>query len=84
LLGYKVDEQFLAPNFKFLAGTVNITTSNFIFLTCSWVQNMIRHTPAQSRHVNLLESGNASRLLCDVFNKTVLYKLNLKLLDNFS
>jgi len=40
--------------------------------------------PAQSRHVNLLESRNASRLLCDVINKIVLYKLNLKLVDNFS
>jgi len=45
---------------------------------------MIRHTPAQSRHVNLVESRNANRVLCDVINKIFLYKLNLKLLNNLS
>ena len=45
---------------------------------------MIRNAPAQSKHVNLLEIRNASRLLCDMIKKIVLYKLNLNLLDNFS
>jgi len=83
LLGYKVNKQLLVPDFRFFAGTVNITP-NFIFLTCAWVQNMIRNAPAQSKHVNLLEIRNASRLLCDMIKKIVLYKLNLNLLDNFS
>jgi hypothetical protein len=83
LLGYETNKPFLARGFKFLAHTVNKATSNLIFLTCAWVQN-IRHAPIQNRHVDLLDSRNASRLLCDVIEKIVQYKLYLKLLDNFS
>jgi hypothetical protein len=84
LLGYKANKSFLALGFKFLARTVNKTTSNLIFITCAWVQNIIRHSPIQNRHVNLLDSRNSSRLLYDEIKKIVQYKLNLKLLDNFS
>jgi hypothetical protein len=84
LLGYKADKTFLARDLKFLARIVNKTTSNFSFITCAWVQNVIRHALTQNRHVNLLDSRNESRLICDVTKKIVQYKLNLKLVDNFS